>query len=102
MVGHAVRVARDGRAALEAAESFRPHVVLLDLSLPVMDGHEVARRIRQTSEVPMKVIAITGWRSAADRDKTTATGFDHHLLKPVNFFTLQSTLRSIASEVYAS
>ena len=84
MAGHDTRVAHDGAAAVEMAESFRPHVVLLDLGLPKMDGVEVCRWLRrQPWGRKLTVAALTGWGQEADRRRTLEAGFDEHLVKPV-------------------
>jgi signal transduction histidine kinase/ActR/RegA family two-component response regulator len=82
--GHVTRVAYDGVSALEVAPEFRPEVALLDLGLPVMDGHELARRlVSLLAEAPPKLVAITGYGDHVDRRRSTASGFHHHLVKPV-------------------
>jgi signal transduction histidine kinase/CheY-like chemotaxis protein len=84
MVGYAVEGAGDGGAALEAAHRFRPHIVLLDIGLPVMDGYEVCRRLRADASLAgAKLVALTGWGTEADRQRTLQAGFDLHLTKPV-------------------
>jgi signal transduction histidine kinase len=83
--GHVTRVAYDGLSALEVASEFRPQVALLDLGLPVMDGHELARRLLSLlSDEPPKLVAITGYGDQIDRRRSSESGFDHHLLKPVD------------------
>ena len=83
-MGHDTRVGRDGLAAVEIAEAFRPDVVLLDLGMPKMDGYEACRRIRdQAWGKEMVLIAQTGWGQDEDRRRTQAAGFDHHLVKPI-------------------
>jgi len=82
--GHVTLVAYDGLSALEAAGEFRPEVALLDLGLPVMDGHELARRLLSLfSDEPPKLVAITGYGDQLDRRRSSESGFDYHLLKPV-------------------
>lgn len=84
MAGHEVHVAFNGVAALAAAESLRPDVVLLDLGMPGMSGLEVARRIRAAPwGGSLVLVALTGWGQEQDRQQTSAAGFDHHLTKPV-------------------
>ncbi|HYM27892.1 MAG TPA: ATP-binding protein [Steroidobacteraceae bacterium] len=83
LAGHAPRVAHSGEAALGCAEEFQPEVVLLDLGLPGLSGHEVARRLRRTARGPLRLVALTGWGSDEDRRQAQAAGFDHHLVKPV-------------------
>lgn len=82
--GHEVRCARDGIEALRLYEEFQPDVVLLDISMPRMDGREVARRIRAL-DIPRKtlLIAVSGWARGSDIEESLASGFDHHLSKPV-------------------
>jgi signal transduction histidine kinase/CheY-like chemotaxis protein len=91
--GHSVRVAFDGESALRAAAELRPEVVLLDLGLPDIDGHEVARRLRLLVPEPRPmVVAITGWGQPEDRRRTLEAGFDRHLVKPVNLVTIREIL----------
>jgi PAS domain S-box-containing protein len=80
-----VRVAYDGPSALEAAASFRPEVVLLDIGLPGMDGYEVARKLRARPELDgTLLVALTGWGQDEDRQRSKEAGFDRHLVKPVD------------------
>ena len=81
--GHEVRKALDGRAALSAAESFVPDVVLLDLGLPGMSGFEVATELRRRESLRhAKLVAMTGWGQEEDKARTREAGFNHHLTKP--------------------
>jgi signal transduction histidine kinase len=84
LVGHDVRTVHDGADALVVAKTFDPDIVLLDLGMPKMDGYEVARQLR-LAQAGRKaaLIALTGWGQQQDRDRTTAAGFDAHLVKPV-------------------
>jgi CheY-like chemotaxis protein len=83
--GHEVRSAGDGASALAAAAAFSPEVVLLDIGLPLMDGYEVARRLRQLPQTAgSTLIALTGYGQQADRTRGREAGFDGHLLKPVD------------------
>ena len=82
--GQEVRVAHDGPEALEIAEAFRPEVVILDIGLPGMDGHEVARRLRERPESDgTLLVALTGWGQEQDRLRSQESGFHLHLVKPV-------------------
>jgi two-component system CheB/CheR fusion protein len=82
--GHDVATAADGPQALEQARSFVPEIVLLDIGLPGMDGYEVARRLRSVPGCADAVIvAVSGYGQAEDRARSSAAGFDGHLLKPV-------------------
>lgn len=82
--GHEVRVVYNGRRALETAESFLPHVILLDLEMAGMDGYEVAMRLRDQPDCcKALIVAVTGWGHEEDRRRSRAMGFDLHLVKPV-------------------
>jgi CheY-like chemotaxis protein len=94
--GHEIRTAHDGFEALGVADAFRPDVVLLDIGLPKMNGYEVAQRIRQQLwGQGMVLIALTGWGQETDRHRSTAAGFDHHLVKPVDPSALLHLLASL-------
>jgi signal transduction histidine kinase/DNA-binding response OmpR family regulator len=83
--GHEVHSAKDGLQALQAATQFRPEVVLLDIGLPLMDGYEVARRLRQMPQMAgTLLIALTGYGQQGDRERGKDAGFDGHMLKPVD------------------
>jgi signal transduction histidine kinase/DNA-binding response OmpR family regulator len=91
--GHEVRVAYDGPAALGIAEDFRPTVVLLDIGLPLMDGYEIARRLRSMpGGTGMRLVAMSGYGLDSHRQRTAEAGFDFHLVKPVDFAELNSLL----------
>jgi CheY-like chemotaxis protein/two-component sensor histidine kinase len=91
--GHQTFVAHDGPAALEAANQVGPDLVLLDIGLPTMDGHEVCRRLRaQPRGANMRVVALTGWGQDADRRRSREAGFDGHLAKPVVYEDLASLI----------
>ena len=84
MSGHALRVAHDGREALQMAEQFRPDVVFLDIGMPDMSGYEVARRIRQIAGLERSIIAaVSGWGAKEDLERSREAGFDRHFTKPV-------------------
>jgi PAS domain S-box-containing protein len=96
LMGNQVRTAHDGLAAVESAAEFAPHVVLLDLGLPKLNGYEAARRIRALAGgADMLLIALTGWGSAVDRQRSRAAGFDHHLVKPVDMAALRQILAHV-------
>ena len=90
--GHEVRVAHDGPGALQIAADFGPELALLDIGLPVMDGYELARRMRATVDPPPRMIAITGYGDEGDRERSAAAGFEHHLVKPVSLANLKRVL----------
>ncbi len=98
--GAEVRVAHDGPTALAEFERSEPHVVLLDIGMPGMDGCEVARRLRAISRPDRVVlVALTGWGQDEDRRRVREAGFDHHLVKPVELASLQALLTSLAQQV---
>ena len=83
--GCKVEVAHDGVAGLDTAMRLGPDIVFLDLSLPRMDGLEVARQLRRRFQTDrMLLVATTGFGQAADRHRTAQAGFDHHLTKPAD------------------
>jgi len=77
-------IAMDGEQALERANTWRPHICVLDLEMPKLDGREIARQIREQSwcERPL-LIALTGWTAAKDQRSALDAGFDHYVTKPV-------------------
>jgi PAS domain S-box-containing protein len=91
--GFDVRSVHDGRDAIEAARAYQPETVLLDIGLPGMDGYEVAERLRleQGLEETM-IIAITGYGEEQAFRRSKEAGFDHHLVKPVNYESLLDLL----------
>jgi PAS domain S-box-containing protein len=85
MWGHTVQVAHDGASALAAARRNRPDVVLLDIGLPGMDGYVVAEQLRAVpGHEGVKLVAVTGYGQESDRRRAALSGFDHHLVKPVD------------------
>jgi PAS domain S-box-containing protein len=98
ILGHEVQSAHDGLQAIEAANSFQPHVILLDISLPKLHGYEVARRIRQESwGKGIKLVALTGWGQEEDKRRSIQAGFDHHLTKPIEPASLEELLKELCS-----
>jgi PAS domain S-box-containing protein len=94
--GHDVRVAHDGPTALQIAKEYRPELVFLDIGMPVMDGYEVARRMRQEPGLEkVRLAALTGWGQQEDRRRTAEAGFDLHLVKPVEPRVLEELLAEI-------
>ena len=82
--GHEVEVAGDGAQGLAKALGWRPEVAVLDIGLPRLDGYEVARRVRPAVGGEVRLIALTGYGAAEDRQRAFAAGFDHHLTKPAD------------------
>lgn len=96
-MGHETRVASDGPTSLILAEQFLPEVALLDIGLPVMDGYEVAAKLRALPGLKgMRLVAITGYGQASDRDRTQQAGFDAHLVKPVELPEIEALLNGMA------
>jgi PAS domain S-box-containing protein len=87
--GHEVHVVYDGEEAVAAAARLRPHVALLDLGMPRLNGHDAAQAIRALpGGQQMTLVALTGWGDEATRRRTRESGFDGHLTKPVDYPTL--------------
>ncbi|MBV8382592.1 MAG: PAS domain-containing protein [Planctomycetaceae bacterium] len=90
--GHETRTAHDGPSALAEADAHRPEVVLLDVELPGMDGHEVARRLRAPGGEGLRIVALTGFSQEEDRRQALGSGFDLYLVKPVDLDDLRQSL----------
>jgi CheY-like chemotaxis protein len=82
MEGMETAVALDGVEAVDTAETFQPHLICMDLTMPRMDGFEAARRIREKSQ-DVVIVALCGWDDEEVRRRTAEAGFDDHLAKPV-------------------
>jgi PAS domain S-box-containing protein len=92
-LGHEIETAHDGLSACETAVTFTPDLVLLDIGLPGMDGFEVARRLRAESSLDgVYLVALTGYGSESDRNRSKESGFDAHLVKPVEIDALLAIL----------
>lgn len=89
--GYTTSIAHDGPVALELARTFRPDIALIDIGLPVMDGYELARRLRGMLD-RARLIAVTGYGQQGDRDRSHDAGFDAHLVKPVSLDVLHAAL----------
>jgi CheY-like chemotaxis protein len=91
--GHQTECAYTAAGALQRVSAFAPQVVLLDIGLPDMDGYEVARRLRALpTGAAMTLVALTGYGQAEDRERALASGFDTHLVKPVDLVALARIL----------
>jgi CheY-like chemotaxis protein len=96
LMGHATCVVRDGPTALEMAEPFAPEIALVDIELPVMDGYELARRLReQRGGAGLLLVAITGYGQERDRERALEAGFNVHLVKPVTLERLRAVLEEL-------
>jgi signal transduction histidine kinase/ActR/RegA family two-component response regulator len=99
ILGIESRVERSGQDALDALPGYLPSVVILDIGMPGMDGHEVARRIRARSEFnDVVLVALTGWGQAEDRRRSRLAGFDHHLTKPAALDDLKRLLGTVEDD----
>jgi PAS domain S-box-containing protein len=94
--GHEVRVAYDGAAAVRLGAEFRPRVAVLDIAMPGSNGYEVAREIRRQHGRSVTLVALTGWGQETDRRRALDSGFDYHLVKPVDPNTLNELLAEVA------
>ncbi len=97
--GSDVRTVYDGVSAISAAADYKPNLVFLDIGLPGMDGYEVARRLKclkECSKTPL--VALTGYGSEKDRERSTEVGFYAHLVKPIDIGTLEKLLVGITAE----
>jgi PAS domain S-box-containing protein len=97
--GYRVTVAFDGPGGLEAAARQCPDLALLDIGLPVLDGYELARRLRELPEMRMvPLVALTGYGQDTDRQRALEAGFQEHLVKPVELSRLRSLLQRLVSQ----
>jgi signal transduction histidine kinase len=90
-MGHATRIAHDGAGALAVAAAFAPEIAVLDIGLPGMDGYQLAGRLRAAGR-PVRLIALTGYGQASDRERAIAAGFDAHLVKPIAIDALETVI----------
>ncbi len=96
VMGHEVSTAFDGKAGFELVRDTHPQLVVCDIGLPGMDGYQIITRLRETVKGPMPyMIAVTGYGQPEDRARALASGFDHHLTKPVD---VEELLRLIAAQ----
>ena len=92
--GYHVVTAGDGQAGVDQIEKHRPNVALVDIGLPILDGYEVARRIRRAfGPNDIFLVALTGYGQQQDREAVMRAGFDQHLVKPVDPKALVEILR---------
>jgi len=98
LLGNQVECAYDGESGIEAVKRFRPHMVLLDLAMPGMDGYEARSRLRSTpAGAGALLVAMTGFGNEEDKRRTRAAGFDAHLTKPVELDALVGLLNEVRS-----
>ena len=91
--GYHARVAYDAVGAPPRERNVAPEIAFLDIGLPVMDGYELACRLREMPQLTsIRLIAVTGYGQESDRRKSRQAGFDHHLVKPVDFTEVEAVL----------
>lgn len=102
MDGFAVSTVYDGVAAVAQARAAAPDIVIMDIGMPGMDGYDAARLIRQQpGGHKILLIALTGWGQSNDRKRASEAGFDHHLVKPVDYELLMQCLQPAPAEAVA-
>ena len=98
LLGYDTRVAHDGPEALRVVSSFSPDVALLDIGLPVMDGYELAIRLREQPGLDrLRLVALTGYGQESDRRRSELAGFDAHLVKPVTLDGIRHVLGTLST-----
>jgi signal transduction histidine kinase len=98
--GHEVWKAANGAEAVELAEKCKPHLALLDIGMPVVDGYEAARRIRSEAwGKGMMLVALSGWGQSSDVQRSRDSGFDSHLVKPASFDALAQLLSRVPGAI---
>jgi CheY-like chemotaxis protein len=97
LMGHEVRSANDGLAGLETAQEFRPEVMFLDILMPRLSGYDLARSIREQQwGKQVLLVALSGWGRDDDQRRVREAGFNHHLVKPVDFDAILALLNDVA------
>ena len=96
VLGHQVRTAKDGREGVDVAGEFRPQLIFMDIGMPGLNGHEACREIRQQPwGKDMTIVALTGWGQEEERMRSKESGFDQHLVKPLDGSTVAALLREL-------
>jgi PAS domain S-box-containing protein len=96
VMGHEVRIARDGQEAVVLAATFQPEAILLDIGMPKMNGYDACRRIRGEPWAQRAlIVALTGWGQDGDKNRSKDAGFDRHLVKPVEPMMLEKLIRAL-------
>ncbi len=100
--GHTVQSAADGVGGLAAILAIRPDVAIVDIGLPGIDGYEIARRVRAQIGQAVRLVAVTGYGRAEDRERTRAAGFDGHLVKPAGVDEVLAAIDSLRTRTIAA
>jgi CheY-like chemotaxis protein len=99
MLGHQVRIAHDGEAAVAAAPEFDPQLVVLDIGMPKLNGYQACKRLRQQAGgAGRTIVALTGWGQQQDIVRSQEAGFDRHLVKPVDVQALTTIIAEVAAD----
>ena len=94
--GYRAETAYDGMEALRVAEDCQPQLVLLDISMPEIDGFDVAAKLRDRPWAQdLRIVAVTGWNRLDDRERARSAGFDEYLVKPIDFDRLKAVLQAL-------
>jgi CheY-like chemotaxis protein len=94
--GYRVLEAANGREALAVASRERPDVILMDLAMPLLDGFDAIRAVRESAELAgVRIVAMTAYDMATARDKAALAGCDHYLSKPIDFNRLSVLLEKL-------
>ena len=94
--GHEVQTANDGRAALELADAFKPELILLDISMPGLNGYEIARCLQERPwAVCLTLVAVSGWGEPEDKQRAVAAGFSCYLVKPVRSSEVMAVINGL-------
>jgi two-component system, cell cycle response regulator DivK len=97
--GAVTKTAKNGAAAIEMLQTFKPNIILMDLSMPVMDGWETRRRIKDNPETQhIPILALSAHAMSGDKERAIAAGFDGYLTKPINVLTLAKDIRKAANK----
>jgi len=96
LLGHQIKTVHDGEAAAQAAIEYDPDVILLDIGMPKLNGHEACKRIRaQAKGRDRTIVAVTGWGQPHDLERSREAGFDQHLVKPIDVQALADILAAL-------
>jgi CheY-like chemotaxis protein len=95
VMGHQCEFKTEPKQVMDTARAFRPDLVLLDIGMPDIDGHHLARLLRREFGAELRIVAITAYGRDEDRQRTRKAGFDAHVTKPVDIPILESILSTI-------